>query len=244
MSPAATTPGAARQGLVADHAVVERQAGALQPAGARRHADADHDDVGVDHRAVGQAHPLHPVAALERLDADAEADVDAVVAVQVGGQRPQVGAQDPLQGHGQGLDHGDLEAPLAAGGGHLGADEAGADHDHPARGGVEVGPDGQAVVERAQHVDPGQAAAAGQVAGRRAGGDDQAVEGDGAPVGQGQTAVAQVQAGGPAARAPSRPRARPTSTGRRPSAAVPGARPAPAWTAAAGRRAAGPRPRR
>ena len=68
MSPAATTPGAARQ--VSSHTTPLSRASpepSSQPV-VGAHADADDDDVGVDDRAVGQPHPLDPVAALEGLD--------------------------------------------------------------------------------------------------------------------------------------------------------------------------------
>ncbi len=93
-------------------------------------------------------------------------------------------AQDPAQGGGQRLHHGDLGAQAPAGGGHLGADEAGSD-DHqpgPVPGGGQVAADGQAVVERAQRADPGEAFGAGQGAGGGAGGHDQAVVGELGPV--------------------------------------------------------------
>jgi hypothetical protein len=147
--------------LVAHHAVVQSQAGTFQPAGRGGHTDPDHDHVGVHHRAVGEAHPLHPVTSLQRLHTHAEADADPVIPVEVGGQRAQVGAQDPLHGNGKGFDHGDLVTLLATGRRHLGADEAGPDDDHPAGGGVQVGLDRETVVQRAQHVDPGQPATAG-----------------------------------------------------------------------------------
>ena len=65
----------------------------------------------------------------------------------------------------------------AARGGHLGPDEPGSDH-HQARlgaGRLEAGLDAEAVVERAQGEDTGHPLGAGQLAGRRTGGHDEAV---------------------------------------------------------------------
>ena len=110
-SPAATTPGAARQVSSHDHAVVEREARALEPAGAGRDADADHHDVGVDRAAVAELDPLDPGAALEAGHPDAEAHVDAVVAVHVGARCSPISAPSTrAERGGQRLDHRDLEA--------------------------------------------------------------------------------------------------------------------------------------
>src|SRR5918995_1697948 len=52
--------GSSQGGGVADDAVVERQARALEPAGVGRDPDADDHEVGIDRRAVCQPHPLDP----------------------------------------------------------------------------------------------------------------------------------------------------------------------------------------
>ena len=68
-------------------------------------------------------------------------------------------AQHPAERGGQRLDHGDPGTETVAGGRHLGADEPGPDHHHPGArpGRLEVGADGQAVVEGAQRAHPGHA---------------------------------------------------------------------------------------
>ena len=102
-----------------------------------RDADADDHDVGLDDGAVVEADLLDPCtgpgATGDPRDADAEADVDAVVAVQVGDDAAHLLAQATHDRCGERLDERDLETSLAGGGGDLGADEAGADDDHSAR---------------------------------------------------------------------------------------------------------------
>src|SRR3546814_16508556 len=69
-----------------------------------------YDEVDVEHRAVGEADALHPGAALDAHDADPEAHVDPVVAVEVGDDRAHGRAEPALEGHRQGLDEADLDA--------------------------------------------------------------------------------------------------------------------------------------
>ena len=96
-----------------------------------------------------------------------------------GAHRTHLFAQDPGQGGREGLDHGDPGPQAVAGGRHLGADEPGSDdHDWGAfTGRPDDGPEGQAVVQRAQGVYPGHGLGARQPPGRRPGGHDQAVVG-------------------------------------------------------------------
>ena len=119
--------------------------------------------------AVGQPDPLDPPVPPSKPSTPiAEAEVDAVVAVQVGAARAPIASPSArCERHRQRLEHRDVEPALAAGGGHLGADEAGADHDDPSGVAVEIGPQGEAVVERAQHVDAGELGLPGQRARRR-----------------------------------------------------------------------------
>ena len=66
--------------LVDQDAVVHLEAGAAGERDARHHADADDDEIALDHPAGGGTHPRHGAVALERLDALAECELDAVVA--------------------------------------------------------------------------------------------------------------------------------------------------------------------
>src|SRR3546814_1254755 len=86
-------------GFVAHHAVVDVEAAALEPVGVGDDADAYDDEVDVEHRAVGEADALHPGAALDAHDADPEAHVDAVVAVEVGDDRAHGRAEPRSEEH-------------------------------------------------------------------------------------------------------------------------------------------------
>ena len=89
-----------------------------------RDADADDDDVGLDGAAVGQPHPLDAIVAVESVDADAEPQVDAVIAMDVAAQRAHLLAEHPPERHRQRLDHRDVEATFPRRRRDLGADEA------------------------------------------------------------------------------------------------------------------------
>ena len=85
---------------------------------------------------------------------DAAAHVDAVAGVDGGDRRAHLRAEGAHQRRRQALEHDDRAAAAARRGGHLEADEPGADDDHP--GTVDqLGAQAQRVVERAQDVDPG-----------------------------------------------------------------------------------------
>ena len=187
--------------LVADDAVVEGEPRGVEPAGGRDHAGADDDHVGRQHPAVAQADRLDRVAALEAGDGHAAVKADAVVEVQMGAPRPGLGAERGGQRHWQRFDDVDVEAPLAGGGGHLGADEPGADHRHPPAGGQRR-PQRQAVVEGPQHVDASEGRLAGEPPGGGAGGDHEPVEGDRFAISQPEDPRLEVDAGGGAAEAP------------------------------------------
>ncbi len=150
MSPAAWTPG----WLVARCSSTWTPSPTSSPASAasadpRRDADADDDHVGVDRAPVVQPDALDPPVALERRDAGAEAQVDAVVGVQVAVDRADLDAEHPLERHGQRIDEGDLDAELAGRGRDLGADPSRAD-DHDAAGVREALAQRLRVGERAQ----------------------------------------------------------------------------------------------
>ena len=237
MSPAATTPGAASR--VSSHTTPlssARPEPSSQPVAGVTPMPTTTTSASTTEPSA-EPQPLDPVATLEGLDPDAEADVDPVVPVQVGAQRAQVGAHDALHGHGEGLDHGHLVALLATGRRHLGADEAGPDDDDPAG--------------RRRRGRPGwpgsrpACAARGPRPGRRLPGRW-----------RGEAPVAMTRPSKGMLRPSSRPRRRSvrsrpvarrprsqstsrssTSTGQARLARASRRRPAPAWTAAGGRRA-------
>ncbi len=142
------------QVLVAEHAVVDGESRPLQPVDLGHDADAHHHQVRLQGGAVGQVHqqggglpgmrgqPLHPDAGPER---------HAGRPVQPGTGLPHDLAQYPAERRGERFHHRDPGSEPVAGGGHLRADEPGPD-DHKTRPAIErleLGPDGEAVVEGA-----------------------------------------------------------------------------------------------
>src|SRR5207247_8611070 len=108
-----------------------------------------------------------PAGALDGGHAVLEHDVHAVVAMDLSEHAPDLLAQHTLKRERTSVDHGDLDAALAKGGGDLRADEPHAAEDHPPSG-SDLRSDPQAVVDgsKAEHplqVDPrdGKAAVPG-----------------------------------------------------------------------------------
>ena len=99
------------------------------------------------------------------------------------------------------LDHRDLQAPLPGGGRHFSADEPGPHHCHPLRGGLQLGPDGQAVVQVPQGVDAVEPVG-GQLPTPGPGGDENAVGGNRRAVVEGDGAAGRIKGGGSAAQPP------------------------------------------
>ena len=142
-SPAATTPGAARQ--VSSHTTPSSSVSpepSSQPVFGVTPMPTTTTSASTAEPSASRTRSTR-VAAGEPGHADAQAHVDAVVAVQVGAGAADHLAEHPRQRDRQRLDHRDVEAPLAAGRRHLGADEAGADHHHPAGARVELGRGGR-----------------------------------------------------------------------------------------------------
>ena len=166
------------QGLVGQHAVVDFQTRGRGQLVVRGRADADHEQVGGDFGARGGDD--HAGAELDR--PLAEAEVDAVRAVQVGEDRAELGAELVVQRARLGLEHGDRAAVGAGGGGGLQADPAGPGH-HDPRARLEGGAQPFRVRRGAQveHLVPVGAGEA-QPPGRRAGGQEQLVVVHGAAV--------------------------------------------------------------
>src|SRR5690606_24448525 len=153
--------GGAERG-VHEHAVVDLEPGRGGEPGVGFDADASDDGVGLDAGAVGEAD-----ASGDLLDLDAEPQVEAVGAVEVGEGRADPFAEDAQQRLASGLQHGDVDAGGAGGGGHFEADPARADDGDP--GGA-----GQHVAEAFAVVDGAQVeGVAGQAARGGAGGEQQ-----------------------------------------------------------------------
>ena len=124
-----------------------------------------------------------------------------MIEVEPGAGGPQLRRERPGQRGGQRFEDGHVDTEDASRGGHLGADEPGADHAQ-ARRRLELGPDGQALIERAQHVDAGQLPAAGQPAGGGSGGDDEPVVSQRLAVVEGDSAGRHVEGRSPAPEMP------------------------------------------
>ena len=104
-----------------------------------------------------------------------------MVVVELGTGGAEVLAQGLRQRRGQGLEHGHGRAQPARRGRHLGPDEPGPDDDGPPaprHKSVELGLDGEGVVERAQEVDALEGRRPRQGTGHGPGGDHEAVEGE------------------------------------------------------------------
>src|SRR5262249_41059728 len=135
---------------IADDAVVDREAGPVEPARLWLYAHADDDHIGRDERVVAEPHaPYLAIVALDALDDHARAQVDAVVTMYGRNRGAELGpepADHRLREH---LEQRDVKATHAACRRDLGADEAGADHDD-LRPRVEELAQRECVVERAQ----------------------------------------------------------------------------------------------
>ena len=86
------------------------QPGGLGEGGVRRDADPDHEQVGLDRRAVCQCHDRQPPLASMDATSVLDAQVDAVRAVEGGEDAGDLRAQDAEQGQVEGLQDGDVGA--------------------------------------------------------------------------------------------------------------------------------------
>ncbi len=181
---------------VDDDAVAGLQAGHLGELAVGRDPDADDDRVGLDTAAVGQPRAAGPAAGSGDLrDLDAEAQVDAVVAVQVGEDLGDLAAEHAQQRELGRLQQCHLDAGRPRGSGALQADPASSDHRDPGRS-LEGGLDLVAVGDPAQVQHTAQVSARHrQAAWRGAGGQRQLRVADPAAVGQPQLASRRIDAG-------------------------------------------------
>ena len=121
---------AGAQPIVDEDPVVDGEPRVRGQLRARLDPDADDHEVAFEHAAVAGPDPLHRAPALEGLHAVAEQQLDALVGVHVAVHGAQLGAEHPLERHRDLIDERDLQPALAGGGGDLGPDPAGADHDN------------------------------------------------------------------------------------------------------------------
>lgn len=144
------------------------------------------------------------VVALQRGDADAAAEIDSLSALHAVRDRADHPAERPHQRGRAALGHRDLDAELPAGGGDLGARETGADHQHPGHAPGQLPAQAYGVVAGTQHEHPVQRGLFRMDPGPcpGPGGDQQAVVGNGVPVGQAYEFGVPVQALGGDAQTP------------------------------------------
>ena len=146
MSPAAKIPGSPdRQGRTGQHAVGEPQPTALQPPCRRFDADADNDGIGVDRRAVTELDTIRA----ESRHVDAATDRHAIVEVDGGEQRSDVGSGAAEQRGGGGLHDADLAAGPARRRRHFQTDEPCTDDDKSSTVAADRVAKGEGVIERA-----------------------------------------------------------------------------------------------
>ena len=75
----------------------------LEPLGVGDDTDADHDDVGLDDRTVGEYDTSDmAIVGFESIDTDTGAEVDAVLDVDIGHQRADLLPQDSTERRGHG----------------------------------------------------------------------------------------------------------------------------------------------
>ena len=168
---------------------------ALRQLGARRHAHTHDDQVGRQHRPVGEAHVLYPFSAAERADAHPEVQVDPVVGVEVAVDGAHLGPERSFERYRAELDKGHGGPELAGRGGHLGADPPGPDDHDPARS-RHVPAQLVGIGDAAQVAHPGEVGAGhGDAARHSAGRQQQAVVGDGLARSQGDPGRLGVEGG-------------------------------------------------
>jgi hypothetical protein len=141
------------QRVVDGNSVVDIDPGVARQSVARRDADRDDGEVAIDRAPADGAYALQHAAALERIHALAEQQLDAVLRVHVAIEAPDLRPEDSLVRQVHRVDDGHLKTELAGGGRKLAADPAGAHH-HDVAAPIQEGAQGVAVSQRSQVVDP------------------------------------------------------------------------------------------
>ena len=173
----------------------------FEPPGRGFDADADHHDIGLDAAPVIEAHATDALIAVEPCNTDAGPQVDSMVAMQSREHVPEHRAEPAHHRARERFEHRHVEVPTATGRGDLGTDEAGTDHHDPWRV-VELGPDRETVVERAQHMDSTERRSVGEDTRVRTGRDDAARIGDHLGVVEGHGSRGRVEVLGATAEPP------------------------------------------
>ncbi len=116
-------------GGVADHAVLEGETRAFQPASLGEDADRHDHEVGWEHGPVRELDSLHAIGTHQPLHRRRHHHLDTVLPMEPDGPLAHRRAEDALHRPGEELDDGYRQIEDTAGRCDLGADEAGADHD-------------------------------------------------------------------------------------------------------------------
>jgi hypothetical protein len=115
--------------VVHDDAVVDPQPRSLDQADAWGHANPDDDVIGLNRRVITGNHTLDRVLAFEPLDGGLGQELDAVVAVKIAVDPPDLRTENSLEGESGHFEHRHLAALLHGRGRDLGPDPTGADDD-------------------------------------------------------------------------------------------------------------------
>jgi len=183
------------QPVVDHHAAIDRQPGRLRQLGGRLDTHTQHDQVGGEAVAVGQHHAV----GLDPRRGGAEVESHAVLLVDRPEQPAQLGPQRLREGDRLGGHDLDRQVARPQRGRHLHPDEAGPDDDGPL-GPAGAGDDGPAVRQRPQRVNVGEIGPRhGRPDRHRAGGQEERVPGDLAPVLQREALAGRIDGGHPRA---------------------------------------------
>lgn len=136
------------QGVVGEDPVAEVEPVAVEPAGGGHRADRLDDQVREQDRVIVQVDPGHPVGAGIAPHAGPDREPQAARLVVPLDRLGQGGAQDAVHRGAGGLDDGHVVALGDEGAGRLAAHNR-PDHDDPSRPVGDLGPQGQAVLDRA-----------------------------------------------------------------------------------------------
>lgn len=173
------------QGVIADDAVIECQAGALEPAGVDLHADTNDNNLGGHCGSVSQIDGDNATSAvrikggLETINTGGKTNINTVFNMDLRAYGTHLGTEGPLERNGHCFHKRDLKAASTAGGSDLSPDESGANDNHSARTGIEVGAQGKRIGNGPDNVYPAHPGGVGKSTGRRTSSDDESVVGDG-----------------------------------------------------------------
>ena len=163
--------GAGTAHRIAHHAVVDLDTRPVQPVRGGPAPDTQHDEIGVQPRAVGQGDGLNPPVALDRVYADSYPNVYALVAMQPGNQVAELLSDRRQQRSGLRFDENHVNSVGTQCGRDLTPDKSGPDHHRSPRL-RSVASQREAVIGGTQDVDAVQLGEGSDTPGNEAGRDD------------------------------------------------------------------------